>query len=43
VACKLSGLVTEAGSGWSKAQIAPYTGRLLDTFGPHRHQLEHLG
>lgn len=34
VACKLSGLVTEAGPGWSAAKIAPYAGHLLDSFGP---------
>ncbi len=36
VACKLSGLVTEAGPGWTAAQIAPYARRLLDCFGPGR-------
>jgi L-fuconolactonase len=36
VACKLSGLVTEAGPGWEPAQLAPYADRLLDCFGPGR-------
>lgn len=36
VACKLSGLVTEAGPDWSPGQIAPYAARLLDCFGPGR-------
>jgi L-fuconolactonase len=36
VMCKLSGLVTEAGPGWTAAQIAPYADRLLECFGPGR-------
>jgi L-fuconolactonase len=36
VACKLSGLVTEAGTGWSAADFLPYVDRLLDSFGPGR-------
>jgi L-fuconolactonase len=36
VSCKLSGLVTEAGPGWTPAQISPYVHRLLDCFGPAR-------
>lgn len=36
VACKLSGLVTEAGPGWSPGQIAPYADQLLGCFGPDR-------
>jgi L-fuconolactonase len=36
VCCKLSGLVTEAGPGWTPAQISPYLHRLLDCFGPAR-------
>ena len=36
VACKLSGLVTEAGPAWNPAQIAPYARHLLDSFGPDR-------
>ncbi|MBK9083341.1 MAG: amidohydrolase family protein, partial [Rhizobiales bacterium] len=33
---KLSGLVTEAGPGWSGADLAPYVGLLLEAFGPRR-------
>lgn len=36
VACKVSGLLTEAGDGWSAAQIGPYVGHLLDCFGAQR-------
>lgn len=36
VACKLSGLVTEAGPGWTPAQLAPYADHLLACFGPQR-------
>jgi L-fuconolactonase len=36
VTCKLSGLVTEAGPGWTAPQIVPYAGRLLECFGPGR-------
>jgi L-fuconolactonase len=36
VACKVSGLVTEAAAGWNAAQIGPYLGHLLDCFGPQR-------
>lgn len=36
VSCKLSGLVTEAGPGWTAAAIAPFAGHLLDCFGPER-------
>jgi len=36
VACKLSGLVTEAGAGWTATQIDPYAAQLLDCFGPQR-------
>jgi L-fuconolactonase len=41
VACKLSGLVTEAGPRWSMAQysaarIGPYADRLIEAFGPDR-------
>jgi len=36
VACKLSGLVTEAGPRWSAARIGPYAGRLIEAFGPDR-------
>ena len=34
--CKLSGLVTEAGSGWSADQLKPYVDVLVDAFGPDR-------
>lgn len=33
---KLSGLVTEAGSGWTVAQLKPYAGHLIEIFGPQR-------
>jgi L-fucono-1,5-lactonase len=36
VACKLSGLVTEAGTGWSAGDFLPYVDRLLGSFGPGR-------
>jgi L-fuconolactonase len=36
LACKLSGLVTEAGPGWTADRIAPYAARLIDSFGPQR-------
>jgi L-fuconolactonase len=36
VVCKLSGLVTEAGPGWTTAQLTPYANHLLDCFGPQR-------
>ncbi|HUB68955.1 MAG TPA: amidohydrolase family protein [Acidimicrobiales bacterium] len=36
VACKFSGLVTEAGSGWSEESIAPYAAYLIEHFGPGR-------
>ncbi|WP_417708105.1 amidohydrolase family protein [Roseibium aggregatum] len=34
--CKLSGLVTEAGSDWTTETLRPYVSQLLDTFGPGR-------
>lgn len=34
--CKLSGLVTEAGSDWTPADIAPYARHILGCFGPER-------
>ena len=34
--CKLSGLATEAGSGWSIDTLKPYTDTLLECFGPRR-------
>jgi L-fuconolactonase len=36
VTCKLSGLVTEAGPGWTTDMIMPYVDRLLGCFGPGR-------
>jgi len=36
VAVKLSGLVTEAGDGWTIERLRPYTDELLDAFGPGR-------
>jgi L-fuconolactonase len=36
VECKLSGMVTEAGPGWTVAQLAPYAHHVLHTFGPQR-------
>lgn len=34
--CKLSGLVTEAGPGWTADALRPFVDVLLDTFGPRR-------
>jgi L-fuconolactonase len=36
VVCKLSGLVTEAGTGWRPSDFAPYLDVLLASFGPGR-------
>jgi L-fuconolactonase len=36
VACKLSGMVTEAGAGWTVQQLAPYARHVLQVFGPQR-------
>jgi L-fuconolactonase len=36
VCCKLSGLVTEAGSDWNVERLRPYTDHLLASFGPAR-------
>jgi L-fuconolactonase len=36
VCCKLSGLVTEARSGWQAADLAPFAAHVLDCFGPQR-------
>jgi L-fuconolactonase len=36
VHCKLSGLVTEAGEGWDVERLRPYTGHILEAFGPRR-------
>jgi L-fuconolactonase len=34
--CKLSGLVTEAGKGWTIAQLKPFVDTILSAFGPQR-------
>jgi len=34
--CKLSGLVTETGPGWTVDELRPYVNHLLDVFGPER-------
>lgn len=34
--CKLSGLITEAGAGWSVDSLRPYVDHLLHIFGPGR-------
>lgn len=34
--CKLSGLVTEAGGGWTTQQLKPFVNVLLEAFGPSR-------
>jgi L-fuconolactonase len=34
--CKLSGLVTEAGAGWTADQLTPFVDGLLEAFGPAR-------
>ena len=36
VHCKLSGLATEAASGWTEATLQPYVDHLLQSFGPAR-------
>ena len=36
VACKLSGLVTEAGPGWTVDRLGPYVDHVLAAFGPER-------
>jgi L-fuconolactonase len=36
VVCKLSGLVTEAGTDWEVEHLRPYVDHLLEVFGPHR-------
>lgn len=36
VACKLSGLATEAAAGWTSADVRPYLEHALETFGPAR-------
>ena len=34
--CKFSGLVTEAGDGWTIDDLRPFAGHVLNAFGPHR-------
>jgi L-fuconolactonase len=36
VTCKISGLVTEAGAGWSPHALGAYVDHLLECFGPQR-------
>lgn len=36
VACKLSGILTEAGADWSAEALHPYVRTVVDVFGPHR-------
>jgi L-fuconolactonase len=36
IACKLSGLATEAAADWQPADLAPYVEVLVSTFGPER-------
>lgn len=36
VACKLSGLATEAAPGWTAADVRPYLAHALEVFGPRR-------
>lgn len=36
IVCKLSGLTTEAGKGWTVARLKPYADHLLDLFGAER-------
>ncbi len=36
VHCKLSGMVTEAGPGWTVGQLRPYARHVLQVFGPDR-------
>jgi L-fuconolactonase len=36
VHCKLSGLVTEAGASWNVERLRPYTGHIVQAFGPRR-------
>ena len=36
VACKLSGLATEAAPGWAAADVRPYLEHALEVFGPER-------
>ena len=34
--CKLSGLITEAGEGWTKADLKPFSDHILQSFGADR-------
>ncbi|SHH14692.1 amidohydrolase family protein [Cognatishimia maritima] len=34
--CKLSGMVTEVGPGWTRADITPFAEHVLDSFGPRK-------
>ena len=34
--CKLSGMITEIGPGWRRADLAPFAQVVLDAFGPER-------
>jgi len=36
VECKLSGMVTEAGAGWTVERLRPYAHHVLQAFGPQR-------
>lgn len=36
VACKLSGILTEAGEGWTVDDLRPYVRSAVEVFGPHR-------
>jgi L-fuconolactonase len=36
IVCKLSGLVTEAGTGWTVDDLRPFVDHLLEVFGPGR-------
>ena len=36
VTCKLSGMVTEAGSGWSPGTLRPFVVAAVEEFGPQR-------
>lgn len=36
VACKLSGILTEAGEGWTTDTLRPYVRAAVEVFGPHR-------
>jgi L-fuconolactonase len=36
VVCKLSGMVTEAGAGWTEKSLLPYFDTVVEAFGPHR-------